>query len=546
MFSRFFIDRPIFANVIALVTILIGAVAVFVLPVAQYPEITPPTVEVTDQLPRRQRPGRRRHRRRADRAAGQRRREHAVHVVARAPTTASYNLTVTFEIGTNLNMAQVLVQNRVAIAQPHAARGGQAAGRRRSRRSRPAILMIVEPDLARRTLRQPLPEQLRHDPAPRRARRHPRRRRHHRLRPANYSMRIWLDPEKLKARDLTTEDVINAIREQNVQVAAGQIGQPPTPAGQDFQYTITTLGRLSDAEQFGRHHRQDATPTTNRGADHAGSRTSPASSWAARSTTSLVHARRQAGRGRRRSTSCPGSNALDVARRVCEPMDELKKSFPEGLDYAIAYDTTPFIDESIHEVYKTLVRGRRPGARRDPRCSSRTGGPSSSRRRRAGGDHRHVRRHGRAGLLAQQPDAVRPGAGDRHRRRRRDRGRRERGAPHRPRRAATQGRDDQGDGGGHRPGHRHHPGADGGVPADRVPQRHHRPVLPPVRPDDRRHDGHQRLQRADAQAGPVRDLPAAVARAAERVLPRLQRGLRPRRGRLHADRRASWSGRPGR
>ena len=250
MFSRFFIDRPIFANVIAIVTMLVGAVALFVLPIEQYPEITPPTVQVTTIYPGADAEVL------ADTVASPIEQEvngveDMLYMSSTCSSDGSYTLTVTFEVGTDLDKAQVLVQNRVAVAEPQAARGGPAAGGHRQEavdQHHPGGL----PDLARRPVRQPLPEQLRHAPG-------------HAtssagstasatssvLGSSNYGMRIWLDPEKLKARNLTTEDVLAAIREQNVQVAAGQVGQSPTPPGQNFQYTVTTLGRLSDPEQFG-------------------------------------------------------------------------------------------------------------------------------------------------------------------------------------------------------------------------------------------------------------------------------------------------------
>ena len=252
MFSRFFIDRPIFANVIAIITILIGLVSLWRLPIEQYPEITPPTVRVTAQLSRRQRRGRRQHGRRADRAAGQRRARTCCTCRRPRRATARYSLTITFEIGTNLDTAQVLVQNRVAIAEPLLPEEVRRQGVTVKKQST-NIILVVSLHVAGRHVRRPVPVELRHAAAPRRA--EPRARASATCTvfgTANYSMRVWLDPEKLKARGLTTQDVVAAIREQNVQVAAGQVGQPPIAANDDqaFQYTVTTLGRLSDAEQF--------------------------------------------------------------------------------------------------------------------------------------------------------------------------------------------------------------------------------------------------------------------------------------------------------
>jgi HAE1 family hydrophobic/amphiphilic exporter-1 len=171
---------------------------------------------------------------------------------------------------------------------------------------------------------------------------------------SEYGMRIWIDPERLKARDLTTEDVLRAIREQNVQVAAGQIGEPPAPPTQDYQYTITTLGRLQSPDQFGdiiikAAHDEVRDPSARlvRVKDVAsvelGGQTY--SQWcdvSGKPAAGVV------------VYQLPGANALEVARNVFTAMDVLKKSFPEGVEYSVPYNTTIFVEESIHEVYKTL------------------------------------------------------------------------------------------------------------------------------------------------------------------------------------------------
>src|SRR5262245_33259331 len=162
-------------------------------------------------------------------------------------------------------------------------------------------------------------------------------------------MRLWLDPEKMASRNLTASDVLTAVEQQNIQVAAGQIGQPPVPTGQVFQYTMTTLGRLADPEQFadmilktgadGSIVRMRDVARTELGAlDYAQTCTLNGQPSVALSVYQL-----------------PGSNALDVAKLVRAKMEELKGRFPAGLDYAIVYDTTPFINESIREVFKTLL-----------------------------------------------------------------------------------------------------------------------------------------------------------------------------------------------
>ncbi len=353
MFSRFFIERPILANVIAYVTVLIGAVTLFVLPVEQYPQITPPTVQVTTNYPG------------ADAqvlsdtvAAPIEQQVNGVegmlYMSSTCASDGSYNLTVTFDVGTNIDMAQVLVQNRVAIAMPKLPEEVQRQGVVTKKKST-AIIMVValtSPDGRYDSLFLSNYATLRVKDVL------------SRIKgvgdinivgTSEYGMRIWIDPERLKARDLTTEDVVRAIREQNVQVAAGQIGEPPTPPTQDFQLTVTTLGRLRTPEQFG-----DIIVKSGR---------DEVRDPAARLTRVKDVARVELG-GQTYSQWCdvsgkpaagivvyqlPGANALDVARNVFAAMDELKKSFPEGVEYSVPYNTTIFVEESIHEVYKTLI-----------------------------------------------------------------------------------------------------------------------------------------------------------------------------------------------
>jgi hydrophobic/amphiphilic exporter-1 (mainly G- bacteria), HAE1 family len=353
MFSRFFIERPILANVIAYVTILIGAVTLYVLPVEQYPQITPPTVQVTTNYPGADA------RVLAETVAAPIEQEvngveKMLYMSSTCSSDGSYNLTVTFDIGTNLDMAQVLVQNRVAIAMPKLPEEVQRQGIVTKKKSTAIILVVAltSPDgrydsltLSNYATRQ-IKDVLSRLPGVGDI---------NIFGASEYGMRVWLDPEKLKARNLTTEDVVRAIREQNVQVAAGQIGQPPTPPDQNFQFTVTALGRLRDTTQF-------ADIIIKSARDGAGDHS-------ARQTRVKDVARVELG-GQVYTSWCdvtgktaagigvyqlPGANALDVARRVRETMDELKKSFPEGMEYSIPYNTTIFVEESIREVYKTLI-----------------------------------------------------------------------------------------------------------------------------------------------------------------------------------------------
>ena len=165
----------------------------------------------------------------------------------------------------------------------------------------------------------------------------------------DYSMRVWLDPDKLQSRNLTVGDVIRVLREQNVQVAAGQIGQPPVPKGQDFQYTLSTLGRLVEAEQFAEHHPQDR---LGRGG-HLPQGRQPDRAGGPRARTQLARLDGRPSSGLA-VFLLPGSNALDTADGIKAKMRELETRFPRGLQYAIVYDTTPFIRESVNEVFHTL------------------------------------------------------------------------------------------------------------------------------------------------------------------------------------------------
>src|SRR5437870_12481308 len=164
----------------------------------------------------------------------------------------------------------------------------------------------------------------------------------------DYSMRVWLDPDKLQSRNLTAGDVVRVLREQNIQVAAGQIGQPPVPTGQDFQYTLSTLGRLVEAEQFA-----DIILKTGTDGEVTYLKDVSRTDLGARNqdTTSRLDGRPSSGVG---VFLLPGSNALDTADGIKAKMRDLETRFPRGLHYAIVYDTTPFIRESVNEVFHTL------------------------------------------------------------------------------------------------------------------------------------------------------------------------------------------------
>jgi len=346
VFSRFFIDRPIFASVLSIVITLAGGITLFTLPLAQYPDITPPTVEVSAYYPGANAQVV------ADTVAAPIEQqvngvENMMYMSSQCTNDGNYTLTVTFKPGVDLDMAQVLVQNREALAEPILPDLVKRRGVSVKKKS-PSILMIINvysPDGTRDNLylSNYATIQLRDELA--------------RLDgigdvtyigQRNYSMRIWLDPQKMAFRGLSASDVVQAIEQQNIQVAAGQLGQPPVDTGQAFQFTITTLGRLSDSEEFasmilkadpnGAMVRLRDVARVELGAQGY----DQACTLDGMPTVALSVYQR------------PGSNALATANAVRAKMEELKERFPEGLDYAIVYDTTPFITESVSEVFKTL------------------------------------------------------------------------------------------------------------------------------------------------------------------------------------------------
>ncbi|MPZ40167.1 MAG: multidrug efflux RND transporter permease subunit [Rhizobiales bacterium] len=346
MISKFFIERPVLANVIAILMVVIGLVALVNLPVAQYPDVTPPTVQVTTRYP------------------GANARtvidtvalpieqqvngvEGMIYMQSYSGDDGSYSLTVTFKIGTDLNFAQVLVQNRVATALASLPQAVQVQGVTTQKRST-AILQIValsSPDsrydslyLANyATIR--LKDELSRLPGVGNV---------VVFGAGQYSMRIWLDPEKLQARELTPRDVINALQQQSQQVTAGQIGAPPAPAGQDFQYTLNIYGRLDDAEQFA-----NVIAKTGSAGEITRVRDIGRVELGAQTYGQVFTLDGQPSAGLAIFQS-PGANALDVGNEVSKRMRELAHEFPQGLVHGIPFDTTKFVRASVNEVYKTL------------------------------------------------------------------------------------------------------------------------------------------------------------------------------------------------
>ena len=358
MFSKFFIDRPILANVLALVTMLIGGVAIVALPIEQYPQITPPTVQVTTNFPGADATVL------SDTVASPIEQEvngveKMLYMSSTSASDGTYTLTITFEVGTNLDMAQVLVQNRVAIALPKLPQDVQRQGVTTKKKST-AIIMVVALTSPKGTYDSLCAGQLRHsqhvrDILGRRSREVGDINVFGFARQLRHAHAVWLDPTKLQARKLTTDDVLKAIRERYIQVAAGRIGRAPTPPTQEFQYTVRTLGRLSDDSQFadiiirsqegGGNGRASARLTRVRDVARVELGGQTYDQWCD------VGGRQAAGIA---VYQLPGANALDVAARVRKAMEEMKPSFPADLEYSVPFNTTIFVEESIHEVYKTL------------------------------------------------------------------------------------------------------------------------------------------------------------------------------------------------
>ncbi len=347
MLSRFFINRPIFASVISILIVVGGGVGLFTLPVAQYPEITPPVVQVSAIYPGANPQVL------ADTVASPIEQEvngveNMLYMGSTCTSDGSYNLRITFDLGTNADTAAILVQNRVSRAMPRLPEAVQRQGvnTKKTSTSFVGVFSLYSPDgryddlylanYANISIKDSIA----------------------RLKGVgdififpskDYSMRIWLDPNRLEHNSITTSDVVDALKQQNVQVAAGQIGQQPASPGQHFQLTVDTLGRLKDVEQF-----EDIIVKATEGGRitkikdiarvELGGKTYDTMSFLKGSPSAAIVV-----------FQSPGANALDVADSVKSTMNELKRSFPQGLDYTPVYDASAFVRASIHEVVFTLM-----------------------------------------------------------------------------------------------------------------------------------------------------------------------------------------------
>jgi HAE1 family hydrophobic/amphiphilic exporter-1 len=348
MISRFFIERPVLANVLALVFVLIGLVSLLQLPSAQYPNVVPPTIQVTTRYPgasaktlidtialpiEQQLNGV----------------EDMIYMQSTSADDGTYTLVVSFAIGTDPDKAQILVQNQVAAAISSLPPEVQIQGVTTTKKSTSILefVALVSPDSRFDSLflSNYAVISVQNELA--------------RLKgvgsvgvlgAGQYAMRIWMNPNLLQARGLTPQDVINVVQQQSQEVAAGQIGAPPAPKGQDFEYTLNLKGRLDDPAEFEKivvkvdsTNGGQITRIRDIGRVELGAQTYSQSfnldgHPAAGIAVSLL----------------PNANAVAVADEVKAKMDELAKSFPAGLGYVTPYDTTKFIRASIYEVYKTL------------------------------------------------------------------------------------------------------------------------------------------------------------------------------------------------
>ena len=345
-FSHFFIDRPIFASVISIVMVILGAVSVGRLPIAQYPEIAPPVINVTGQYPGAS----------ADVVASTVAApleqqingvEHMLYISSNSTGDGRFSISVTFDLGTNLDTAQVQVQNRVAIAQPRLPADVRNIGVTVAKAS-PDLMMVVHllsPDNSRDSLFISNYASINVVDVLTRiegigsitvfgGR--------------DYSMRIWLDPDRLQSLALTASDVTTALTRQNVQVAAGVLNQPPMEKQGAFQISVQTQGRLTDPDEFGNIVVKQSDTAVVRLKDVARVELAALDY----NVNSYLDKTAAVGLG---IFQLPGSNAIATAAAIKAKMAELSKSFPSGVEYAIVYNPTDFIQQSVNAVVETIL-----------------------------------------------------------------------------------------------------------------------------------------------------------------------------------------------
>ena len=343
--SHFFIDRPIFAAVVSIVFVIIGGVSFTRLPVAQYPEIAPPIINVSGQYPGAS----------ADVVASTvvtpieqqiNGVENMIYMSSNSTADGRFSIAVTFDLGTNLDVAQVQVQNRVAIAAPRLPVDVRNIGVTVTKSS-PDLMMVVHlysPDKSRDSLfisnyaTLAITDTLTRVDGVGSITVFGSR---------DYSMRVWLDPDRLQTVGLTAGDVVLALQAQNVQVAGGVLDQPPMPKQGAFQFAVQTLGRLANPEEFANIVVKQAAGAVVRLKDVA------RIELAAQDYTSNSYLDRDPAVALA-IFQRPGSNALATAKTIIATMDQLATRFPSGIERAIVYNPTEFIQESVNAVIETI------------------------------------------------------------------------------------------------------------------------------------------------------------------------------------------------
>ncbi len=346
-FSRFFVDRPIFASVLSIIIFLVGLISIPVLPVSEYPEVVPPSVLVTASYPgaNPQTISETVATPLEEAITGV---ENMIYMKSLAGSDGVMSLIVTFALGTDADQAQVQVQNRVSQALPRLPEDVRRQGVT-TQKSSPNLMMavhLISPDNSldatyiRNYAVLHIRDQLARLPGVGEA---------GLFGSGDYAMRIWVDPQKAAALNVTAGDIASAVREQNVQVSAGQIGAPPMPSGSDFLVSINVQGRLQSAEEFGEIVLKTG----------ANGEITKLGDVARIELDASQDALRALLNGQQAVAlpifQSPGSNALEVSSAVRERMAELATTFPEGLEWEVAYDPTVFVSTSIDAVVKTLL-----------------------------------------------------------------------------------------------------------------------------------------------------------------------------------------------
>ena len=347
MFSKFFINRPIFATVLAILMVLAGVVSLEVLPVAQFPDITPPTVQVSAVYPGASAET-------VARTVGTVIEEQVngvdgmIYMSSTSSSSGAYTLTVTFEVGTDIDMATVLVQNRVAIAEGNLPEAVVTQGITTRKQSTDIVLLLsLESDSALYSgLYLSNYAQLNFTDALSRL-------------PGvgsvtvfgagRYSMRVWLDPELMRIRGVTPTDVFSAIQAQNVEVSAGTIGSEPLDSRTDFQFTLTARGLLTTVEDFG-----NLVVRVLPGGNYLRLRDIARIDLGSQ-TYDVVSTQNGKPSASIAVYQSPGSNALSVSKQVRAEMEKLAENLPTGVRYEVVLDTTDFVSASIDEVLVTFV-----------------------------------------------------------------------------------------------------------------------------------------------------------------------------------------------